>query len=436
MDGGARHLHGDPALEEYRIAVRDTMRLNRLSAILDDPAPVPVVADRVILALSELFAADVAVLLLAPGPGSRHLRTLAAIGLPEEFGEEPFSGAEDGLAATAMRSRSPVLVDSAQEDARTDPRLRDLGVETAVWLPIPGSLGALGALLLARCSRFPFSRSDGDLLIAMAHRVARVLERVAADAERARLAALVRQAEKTESLRRMAGAVAHNLNNKLTAVLACLELAQLRLATGGDARGIVRDGIEATRQASSVGKLMLDYLGQGFSPRERVEIGVLCREVLGAVRANAPAGVRLLADLPGPEAGPLAVMADVGDVKRILENLLRNALEAITGEGEVRLAVSRVPAAGVAASPLVAPGWTPAAASYVCLAVTDSGAGMAPEVLEDAFDPFFTTKFTGRGLGLPVVLGIVQAHGGTVSVATAPGRGSTFRAFLPLTDGA
>ena len=429
MDGGESQAGRDAALEDYRIAIRDTTRLNRLSAILDGQEPVAVVADRVLLALSELFAADVVVLLLAPGPGSRDLRALAAIGLPEELVAAPFSGDEDGYAASAMRGRAPLLIDSAQEDARMDSRFRDLGVATAVWLPMPGSRGALGTLVLGRCNPVPFSRPEGDLLFAMAHRVALVLERAAADQERARLAALLRQAEKTESLRRMAGAIAHHINNKLMAVQGCLDLAAFELAAGGDPGDPIRRGLEATQQAAWVGRQMLDYLGQGFRPRERVELGALCREVLGAL-----ADVRLVAELPGPGTAALALVADVGDLRRVLEHLLQNALEALPGQGEVRLAASRVPADQVEGSPLLAPAWTPAAAAYACLEVTDTGAGMTPEVLQNAFDPFFTTKFPGRGLGLPVVLGIVQAHGGTVAVDTAPGRGTRVRVFLPLPD--
>jgi len=420
------------ALLDCRNAMRDTVRLNRLSAILDEQAPVPVVADRVLLALSELFAADVAVLLLAPEPGSRRLRALAGIGLPEDSGEGGFSGDENGYAAAVMRGRSPVLVDSAREDARMEPRLRELGVETAVWAPIHGSLGALGTLVLARCTPDPFPRSDGDLLTAMAHRVALVLERAAAGEERARLAALLRQADKDESLHRMAGAIAHHINNRLTAVLGYLDLAAYAAATGGDAREPIRLGIEATKKASWVGKVMLDYLGEGFRPRGRVEVGALCREVLEAARACMPEGVRLLGDLPGPGDGPLPVLGDAGDVKRVLESFLGNAMEALTGEGEVRLTVRKVAWEDVGASPLLAPGWVPASGAYVRLEVADTGCGMAPEVLQSAFDPFFTTKFLGRGLGLPVALGIVRAHGGTVSVDSEPGRGSTIRAFLPL----
>ena len=435
MVDGSGHTGRDAPLERYQHAIRDTTRLNRLSAILDEQGPIQVVAERVLFALSELFAAEVVVLLLAPGPGSRDPKALAAVGLPEDRGDEPFSGNEDGYAATAMRGSSPLLVDSAQADARMDPRLRDLGVETAVWLPITGGHRTLGTLVLARCNPIPFSRSDADLLFAMAHRVALVLERVAADEERARLAAMFRQTEKAESLRRMAAAIAHHLNNKLTAVRGCYDLAANALATGGDALRFIRQGIEATQQASWVGKLMLDYLGQGFQPRQRVELGDLCRGVVRAVQAKAPEGVRLLADLPGPGDGALTVVADAGDLRRVLENLLQNALEAIAGEGEVRLSARRVAAGSVVASPLLAPGWTAATGSHVCLEIADTGTGMAPEVLQNAFDPFFTTKFLGRGLGLPVVLGIIQAHGGTVSVDTEPGRGSSFRAFLPLAPG-
>ena len=230
----------------------------------------------------------------------------------------------------------------------------------------------------------------------------------------------------------MAGAIAHHINNKLTAVLGYLDLAAFKMDSGGDARDHIRDGIEAAQQASWIGKLMLDYLGHGFHHRELVDVGALCLEVFDAVRVNAQEGVRLLTDLPDSEDGPLAIVADVGDMKRVLENLLQNALEEITGKGEVRLSMRKVPAGSVTTSLLLAPGWTPVPGYYVCLEVTDNGPGMTPEVLQNASDPFFTTKFAGRGLGLPVVLGIVQAHGGTVSVETTPGHGSTFRVFLPL----
>ncbi len=101
-------------------------------------------------------------------------------------------------------------------------------------------------------------------------------------------------------------------------------------------------------------------------------------------------------------------------------------------EGELGVSVFELPAGAVRPSAFLSPGWTPASGPYACLEVTDRGEGMDPETLHNAFDPFFTTKFLGRGLGLPVALGLVRANDGAMEVRTERGRGSTFRVFLPI----
>jgi CheY-like chemotaxis protein len=116
-----------------------------------------------------------------------------------------------------------------------------------------------------------------------------------------------------------------------------------------------------------------------------------------------------------------------------MTNLAVNAAEAIgDGEGDITVAIEVVAAGDMRASPFHPVDWTPQAETYACVSVTDTGCGMSPETLDRLFDPFFSTKFTGRGLGVPVVMGIVQAHGGACSVASALGRGTTFRVYLPL----
>ena len=95
-------------------------------------------------------------------------------------------------------------------------------------------------------------------------------------------------------------------------------------------------------------------------------------------------------------------------------------------------AIEVIAAGDMKASPLHPVDWTPKAETYACVSVTDTGCGMSTETLDKVFDPFFSTKFTGRGLGVPVVMGIVQAHGGACSVASELGRGTTFRVYLPL----
>jgi signal transduction histidine kinase len=311
-----------------------------------------------------------------------------------------------------------------------DPQLIELGVETAAWLPIQGNQKMIGVMLLARCQAIPFSRSDADLLMAMAHRIGLVLERAAAEEERRRLEARLRQAEKSESLGRMAAAVAHHFNNKLTAVSGYLDLALEELQAGSSPRDDIVRAREAAHQASSVGQLMLAYLGQSLRTKRRMDLVAACREAVPELQAGLPEKVRFRTELPGRE---LIVRANAADIHQILTNLVANAAEAMSGsDGELVVSIREVPAALVAPSAFISPGWTPAAGPYACIEVSDCGSGMDPETLRNAFDPFFTTKFLGRGLGLPVALGLARANEGAIAVETQPGCGSTFRVFLPM----
>ncbi len=285
-DGGAKRMEavrdgGDvasDALDEYRTAIRDTTRLNRLFAILGESLPLAQVVDRAILALSEMFAADVVALLQRSGPET--LSPLGIIGLPEDLTGRPFSGGPDSYPATAIAERAPVLVADALEDPMMDPQLKRLRVETAVWLPVLGSREVLGVVVLARCQPLPFSRADADLVMTMTHRIGLVLERSRAEEEHRRLEARLRQAEKSESLGRMAAAIAHHFNNKLTAVMGSLELAMDELGSGRDARPEIIFAQEATRQASKVSLMMLSYLGQSLNVRETLDLVGACRDAL------------------------------------------------------------------------------------------------------------------------------------------------------------
>ena len=128
------------------------------------------------------------------------------------------------------------------------------------------------------------------------------------------------------------------------------------------------------------------------------------------------------------------IRANRSQVKLILTNLLTNAREAIgEREGDIRVAVRCVPASDIVSLRLFPADWRPRTnASYACLEVSDTGVGISPGELDQIFDPFFSTKFTGRGLGLAVVLGTVRTHEGAVTVESEPNRGSTFRVFWPL----
>jgi diguanylate cyclase (GGDEF)-like protein/PAS domain S-box-containing protein len=164
----------DAALLAAQSAIRDTTRLTRLLTILSDPVPLEQLLDRVLSTLSELFSADIVVLLDPAGSGS--FSPLAAIGLPEDIMHKPFSNAEGSYTAATMTSQSPILLDEMDKDANIDSQLHDLGVRTGVWLPVIGSYATRGVLIMARCKPIPFIRHDVGLLSAMIYRVGLSLE--------------------------------------------------------------------------------------------------------------------------------------------------------------------------------------------------------------------------------------------------------------------
>ncbi|MFO1372543.1 MAG: GAF domain-containing protein [Candidatus Competibacteraceae bacterium] len=166
----------DAALQAARAAIRDTTRLTRLLTSLSEPGSLEFLLDRALSTLSELFSADIAILLDPAGTGT--FSPLAAVGVPEDRLQQPLSSAENGYVAAVMRTGTPVLTAEAGTDLNVDSQLGELGAETAVWLPVIGSHAARGVLILARCRPDPFVHADVDLLSAMAYRIGLALEEV------------------------------------------------------------------------------------------------------------------------------------------------------------------------------------------------------------------------------------------------------------------
>jgi PAS domain S-box-containing protein len=257
-----------------------------------------------------------------------------------------------------------------------------------------------------------------------------ITERKFAEEEQAKLEVQNRQLQKAEGLGRMAGAIAHHFNNYLTAVMGNLELAISDLDRGGAPLGKLTDALQAAREAAKVSELMLTYLGQTQARHEPLDLSEVCRRSLPMLRAAMPKDMVLATDLPS--LGP-AISANANQIQQVLTNLVTNAWEAGRGgRTAVHLTVKTVALADIPASHRLPIDWRPHDNAYACLEVADTGGGIADKDMEKLFDPFFSSKFAGRGLGLSVVLGIVRVHGGAVTVETDPGRGSTFRVFLPL----
>ncbi|MBI2517510.1 MAG: PAS domain S-box protein [Opitutae bacterium] len=240
-------------------------------------------------------------------------------------------------------------------------------------------------------------------------------------------------AQKLESLGVLAGGIAHDFNNLLTGILGNAGLARLDLPPGWRGGEYIDQIEKASLRAADLCKQMLAYSGKGRFVIQHLDFNDLLEDTtqLLQVSISKRASLRfnLARDLP-------SIQADATQLRQIVMNLVINASEALAERtGTISLTTGHLQAdAAYLASTQYAGEITPG--HYVFLEVGDDGIGMTRETLARIFDPFFTTKFTGRGLGLAAVLGIVRGHKGAIKVYSEPGRGTTFKLLFPASAGA
>ncbi len=260
-----------------------------------------------------------------------------------------------------------------------------------------------------------------------------VTERKRAEAERAQLEAQLRQAQKMEAIGQLAGGIAHDFNNILQSVLGNLALAGERVEELGDARlarYLERAQLSAQRARELIQQMLTFSRGKRGEPRV-LPLAPLVTEAAKLLRPTLPSTIELAVeteeDLP-------TVKVDRVQAEQVLLNLCINARDAMAGHGAIGLAVREFSGAAQVCTACR----QRFAGPFVELAVSDTGPGIAPEVLDRMFEPFFSTKEVGKGsgMGLSMVHGIVHEHGGHVVVDTAPGRGAVFRVLLPAVSGA
>ena len=235
----------------------------------------------------------------------------------------------------------------------------------------------------------------------------------------------LRESARLESLGVMAGGIAHDFNNLLVGILGNASL--LAEILEGNDGSIANDIVLAAERAAELTKQMLAYSGKGSFVIDIVDLNTFIRENLALLRVSLARSVTIELEL-GREA--YFVEADRSQIQQVIMNLLINASEAVGDRpGKVMIRTAITERLDSRFSPqiqaVVRPG------PYVILEVRDNGSGMSSETLKRIFDPFFTTKFTGRGLGLAAVLGIVRGHQGDIEVTSEPGVGTTFTILLP-----
>ncbi|WP_239027589.1 response regulator [Geomonas diazotrophica] len=246
--------------------------------------------------------------------------------------------------------------------------------------------------------------------------------------EKKQMEAQILHVQKLESLGVLAGGIAHDFNNILMAIMGNAELALLRLPQESPVRTNLRNIEKSSQRAADLAQQMLAYSGKGRFVIEVVDMNAVIREMSHMLEVSISKKVDMRLEL-APRLPLLEV--DATQIRQVIMNLVINASEAIgdrDGVISVRTGTRELDADAVSRL------WLNDSLQegpYVYLEVCDDGCGMDQETLSKIFDPFFTTKFTGRGLGMAAVLGIVRGHKGTIEVRSEPGKGSVFTVYLP-----
>jgi PAS domain S-box-containing protein len=273
-----------------------------------------------------------------------------------------------------------------------------------------------------------FSNKDGHVsgIIGV---VVDISDRKRAEKEKDELESQLRQAQKMESIGTLAGGIAHDFNNILGAIMGFAELAQLDASNGTVLEANLNEVVKAANRAKELINQILTFSRQSEHKLKPLQLSSVIKEALKLLRASLPTTIEIHYDI---KSDALA-MANPTQIHQVLMNLCTNAGHAMRENGgllEVSLVNVEFDAEFVGRHPEIETG------PYLQLTVTDTGHGMSPEILNRVFDPFFSTKETGEGtgLGLSVVHGIVKSHGGMIYAYSEPGKGSSFKVYLPAIE--
>lgn len=242
----------------------------------------------------------------------------------------------------------------------------------------------------------------------------------------------IQHVQKLESLGVLAGGIAHDFNNMLTGILGNTDLALQELPQTSVVRPWLDDVLASSRRAADLCRQLLAYSGKGRFQLMKLNISEIVNEMAEMMEVSISKKARVRNNC---STGLPLVEADPSQMQQVIMNLIINAAESLqekNGSVTLNTGVMDCDSAYLQSTYI---GLTVPPGRYVYLEISDTGCGMDPETLKHLFDPFYSTKFTGRGLGLAAVLGIVKGHKGTIKVYSEPDRGTTIKVLLPAVEG-
>lgn len=349
----------------------------------------------------------------------------------DEFDPPPAARlARNTLTAMVLRASKPLFLGSEMLRSLVhEGKITVEGTMPVEWLGVPldSRERTIGVLAIQSYSgSVRFTERDLELLQFVSRHIADAIERKQVELDRERLQSQLNQAQKMESVGRLAGGVAHDFNNMLTAIQGNVGLALDGLPPGSPLwENLQQIQICAHRSAELTRQLLTFARKQPTAPR-LLDLNAAVEGALKMLRRLIGENIDLQWH---PATGLKMVRVDPNQIDQVLANLCVNSRDAISGVGTIALESANVVVDGAycATHPGVSPG------DYVVLTVRDSGCGMDEEVLRHVFEPFYTTKGVGQGtgLGLATVYGIVTQSGGFIDVSSEPRKGATFKVYLP-----
>jgi PAS domain S-box-containing protein len=297
------------------------------------------------------------------------------------------------------------------------------------FLAVPAAVGGrpAGLVGLANSGR-DYTDADLEAVIQLGELYALALQRTQFERERAALLQQLQQSQKLEAIGALAGGIAHDFNNILFPIIGYAEMALDDTPPDHPHRQFLSQILKGASRAQDLVMQILTFSRQTEGERQPMRVQAILKEVLKLIRSTLPATIEVRPEIDA-QCGP--ILADPTQIHSVAMNLITNAYHAMAETGGVlRVSLENRRITAAESRPGLREG------RYVLLTIGDTGNGMPPEVRDRAFDPYFTTKGPGQGtgLGLSVVHGVVQSCNGHIELETAPGRGATFRIYLPRTD--
>ncbi len=387
----------------------------------------------VVLHLAKALAADYAFVGELAGDNDERVRTVAVCAdgqIVDNFEYE----LRNTPCANVVAHRVCLYPRGVQKDFPRDALLAEMGVDGYVGAPVLGTDGrVLGLMVVLYRQEVADIAAAEFVLRIFASRAAAEFERSRSELERKELEDQLRQAQKMEAVGQLAGGVAHDFNNILTAILGNAELAANEAESSLPSNDELVQGLQQIRlsaeRAAGLTRQLLAFSRRQVSQPKILDLNRTLTDLDSMLRRLLTEDIRLTLNL---SPNLLNIRADAGQIEQVVLNLTVNARDAMPNGGHLSLETTNA---------LLDDGYVSThpdaqAGPHVVLAVSDTGCGMDAATAERVFEPFFTTKGMGQGtgLGLATVYGIIKQSGGHVRVYSEPGRGTTFKVYLPAVD--